>query len=429
MRRKLLIFFVISVLAILSVAGNIVAQEKEDEFIIFHYWTAGGEREAIDALFKLYQKRNPGVKIVENPVAGGGGETMLAVLMSNLAAGMPPDSFQDHSGNLLKDYFDAGYIEPIDDIWAEASFEARIPAPWVRNLKFKGHVYSAPINAHRTWLWYNKKIFTDLGIKPPEDYEELLEACKKIKEAKPEVSPLALGTREKVWVTYLYDMVLLATGGPDFYERANTGQIDFANDPTFREAIERLAALIPYIYPWHATKTWDEAGALLKTGEAAMYWMGDWILGYYLNIGMEPEVDFSAVAIPHDIWLGMTDSFPLPKGAPHPNNAKDWIRMCLTKEAQEAFNLIKGSVAMVNDVPPDVYPDPYRRQSARDLKSSRVVVGGFHGGLYTASFGSELMDILTRFLVDKDVDATIQAIAEAAERTNLAEACSWFWEQ
>jgi hypothetical protein len=37
------------------------------------------------------------------------------------------------------------------------------------------------------------------------------------------------------------------------------------------------------------------------------------------------------------------------------------------------------------------------------------------------------MDILTKFLVDQDVDAAISAIAEAAERTNLAEACSWFW--
>ncbi|MEM3434004.1 MAG: ABC transporter substrate-binding protein [Candidatus Methanomethyliaceae archaeon] len=427
-KREVFGTVVILAMILLGFVGISVAQEKESEFIIFHYWTAGGEREAINALFDLYQKRNPGVKIVENPVAGGGGETMLAVLMSNLAAGIPPDSFQDHSGNLLKDYFDAGYIEPVDDLWAEADFDARIPLPWVRNLKFKGQAYSAPINAHRTWLWYSKRLLADVGLNPPENYEELLEACRKIKEAKPEVSPLALGTREKVWVTYLYDMVLLATGGVDFYERANTGRIDFRNDPTFRRAMERFAALIPYIYPWHATKTWDEAAALLKTGEAAMYWMGDWVLGYYLNIGMEPEVDFSAVSIPSNVWLGMTDSFPLPKGAPHPNNARDWVAMCLTKEAQEAFNLIKGSVAMVNDVPPDIYPDPYRRRSAQDLKSLRVTCGGFHAGLYTAAFGSELMDILTKFLVDGDVDAAINAIAEAAERTNLAEACSWFWE-
>jgi len=155
--KRFIVWFVM-VLLVAGGMGVIWGQEKEAEFIIFHYWTAGGEKEAIDALFELYTKRNPEVKIVENPVAGGGGETMLAVLMSNLAAGIPPDSFQDHQGNQQKDYIDAGYLEAVDDIWQAANFEARINPMWVKTLKFGGHVYSVPINAHRTnWLWYNKK--------------------------------------------------------------------------------------------------------------------------------------------------------------------------------------------------------------------------------------------------------------------------------
>lgn len=421
----IMILFVVMFFALSSVS---FAQSPENEFIIFHYWTAGGEKEAVDALFKMYQERNPNVKIVENPVAGGGGETMLAVLMGNLAAGIPPDTFHDHQGNQQKDYIDAGYLDTVDDIWSEANFEERINPMWAKTLKFNDHVYSVPINAHRTnWLWYDKEIFDEVGVKAPETYDELLEACQKIKEAKPEISPLALGSREKAWVTYLYDMVLLTTGGPDFYEKANTGRIDFLNDPTFHQAMERFAALIPYIYPWHATKSWDEAAALLKTGEAAMYWMGDWVLGYYLSIGMEPEVDFSATAIPSDIWMGHADTFAFPKGAPNPNNARDWMQMCTTPEAQKAFNLIKGSVTIVNDVPPDVYPDPYRQRSANDLRTLRAVCDGYHGGMMTPAFASELMDILTRFLVDGEVDAAIEDIAKAAERTQLAEACSWFW--
>ena len=32
-----------------------------------------------------------------------------------------------------------------------------------------------------------------------------------------------------------------------------------------------------------------------------------------------------------------------------------------------------------------------------------------------------------QILVDGEVDAAIEDIAKAAERTQLAEACSWFW--
>jgi glucose/mannose transport system substrate-binding protein len=418
-------------LILAGTAGLFAGGQKEaaaNEFIIFHYWTAGGEKEAIDALYKIYQKAHPDVKILENPVAGGGGANMLAVLMSNLESGNPPDAFQDHQGNVQKAYVDAGYVLPVNDIWKEANFEARINPVWVKTLKFGGSVYSVPINAHRTnWLWYNIALLRDAGVKPPESYDELLDACKKLKAAKPAVSPLSLGTREKVWSTYLYDMCLVSAGGPDFYEKAHTGKVDFLTDPTFRKAVQRYADLIPYIYPYHATKSWDEAGALIKTGEAAMYWMGDWILGYYLNIGMVPEKDFSVTAIPKEIWMGHADTFPLPKGAPHPKLAKDWVRMITTNEAQKDFNLIKGSVTIVKDVPPSVYPDPFRQRSAKDLASLRGVIDGFHGGMMTAGFGDDMQDILTQFLTDGNVDNTIKEIAASAERNKIAAANDWFW--
>ncbi len=410
------------------IAGGQTEAAKANEFIIFHYWTAGGEKEAIDELFKIFQREHPDVKILENPVAGGGGANMLAVLMANLESGNPPDTFQDHQGNQQKAFIDPGYLSSVNDIWKETDFEARINPVWVKTLKFAGTVYSVPVNAHRTnWLWYNIGILKDAGVKAPETYEELLDAARKVKAAKPDVWPISLGTREKVWSTYLYDMCLLNTGGPDFYERADTGQIDFESDATFRKAVERYAALIPYIYPYHATKSWDEAGALLKSGEAAMYWMGDWILGYYLSIGMKPEVDFGATAIPKNIWMGHADTFPLSKGAPHLQLARDWIKMITTNEAQKNFNLKKGSVTIVKDVPASVYPDPFRQRSARDLASLRGVIDGFHGGMMTPAFGNDLQDILTQFLVDKNVDSAIKQIADSAQRNNVRSANDWFW--
>lgn len=416
----------LALLLILAVPGVLFAQKTD--FTIFHYWTAGGEKEAIDELFKIFQQQHPNVNILENPVAGGGGANMLAVLMGNLQSGNAPDAFQDHQGNQQKSFVDAGYLTPINDIWQKANFEKRINPVWVKTLKFSGNVYSVPVNAHRTnWLWYNKPLMDKAGVKPPETYDELLAACKKLKAAYPDVAPLSLGTKEKVWATYLYDMCLLTAGGPDFYERADTAQINFTTDRTFRTAMEHYAALIPYLYPYHSTKTWDQAGALLKTGEAAMYWMGDWVLGYYLSIGMQPEKDFSATVIPKNIWMGHADTFPLPKGAAHSDLARDWLQMITTAEAQKAFNLKKGSVTIVNDVPASVYPDPYRQRSARDLRSLRAVIDGYHGGMMTAAFGDDLQDILTQFLADKDVDSAIRQIAESAQRNNVKSSNDWFW--
>src|SRR5512147_229585 len=39
---------------------------------IFHWWTAPGEREAADAMFKAFKDAYPDIEVVENPVPGGG---------------------------------------------------------------------------------------------------------------------------------------------------------------------------------------------------------------------------------------------------------------------------------------------------------------------------------------------------------------------
>jgi len=401
------------------------------QFLIYDYWTAGGEKQAIDALFTMFKEKHPGVDVLENQVAGGGGSNMLAVLIGKLQSHNPPDAFQASMGSQLKDYADAGYLDPVDNIWQSTDYASNIDPMWVHMMKFEGHYWTVPLNAHRTnWLWYNKKIFDQLNLQPPTDFDSLLADAKAIKAAMPNVAPIAFGDKEAVWSTYLFDMCDLLTGGVEFMQKVDSGRIDYKTDPTFRKAMERYASLVPYLYPYPSTKTWDQAAALLKTGDAAMYWMGDWVLGYFLSIGMKPEVDFSAVALPGNVWMGHADSFPMPKGAPHPQLAEDWLKMLTTVEAQKTFNLIKGSVTILNNVPSDIYPDPYRKLSAETLHSgtAQVTSDGFHGGLMTANFGGDLMNVLTQFVSAPNVDNAINAIATAAERDNLKQNMSWYWQ-
>ncbi|RKX45102.1 MAG: ABC transporter substrate-binding protein, partial [Thermotogae bacterium] len=114
MRKFLVMFIIISAMLVT------LATEK---LVIYHWWTAGGERQAIDKLFELFKKAYPDIEIVENPIVGGGGTTLRTVLMGLLAAGMPPDTFQSLSGADLKNYVDGGYLTPVDDIWNEQNLD------------------------------------------------------------------------------------------------------------------------------------------------------------------------------------------------------------------------------------------------------------------------------------------------------------------
>src|SRR2546426_5539500 len=64
---------------------------------IFSWWTAGGEADGLAEMFKIYQQKYPGVKIVNAAVAGGAGSNAKAVLATRMQGGKPPDSFQVHA--------------------------------------------------------------------------------------------------------------------------------------------------------------------------------------------------------------------------------------------------------------------------------------------------------------------------------------------
>lgn len=144
------------------------------------------------------------------------------------------------------------------------------------------------------------------------------------------MNPLALGTKEKWEAAFVLDGLLFELGGPEYYVKLFKGQIDVKTDSNFRTALERLKALAPSIYPYHAGLTWDESCGLVVSGDAAMVSMGTWAIGYFKSRGWKPGVEFGAVTFPQKperYLLFHADAYGLPKKAPHPKVAMDWLRV------------------------------------------------------------------------------------------------------
>ncbi|TMJ02638.1 MAG: hypothetical protein E6H01_06500, partial [Bacillati bacterium ANGP1] len=78
-------WLVITLAAILIATPALYAADQQ-QLLIYHWWTAGGERQAMQVIFDWFTKKNPTTKIVDNPVAGGGGITLKTVLLGMLAA-------------------------------------------------------------------------------------------------------------------------------------------------------------------------------------------------------------------------------------------------------------------------------------------------------------------------------------------------------
>ena len=78
-----------------TVAAPLCSQAADERKLeVFSWWTSGGEAAALDVLFKVYKKQNPGVEIINATVAGGAGFAARPVLQTRLAGGKPPDTWQ-----------------------------------------------------------------------------------------------------------------------------------------------------------------------------------------------------------------------------------------------------------------------------------------------------------------------------------------------
>ena len=383
---------------------------------IFSWWTTGGEAAGLLKLFELDRKQHPGLEIINATVAGGAGQNAKAVLKTRMLGGDPPDSFQVHMGRELIDtWVTTGFMEPLDELFKGAGWEKAFPKGVLDLLKHNGAYYSVPVNIHRAnVLWYNKRVFQSAGVQPPKTFDEFFAAADKLKSAG--VTPLALGDNG-IWAsTHLFETVLIGSLGAEGYRGLWTGKTDW-NGPAVKKALETMVRVLGYVNADHAARSWDQANELLQQGKAAMTIMGDWVDADNLAKGFK-EAGWAPAPGNTRIYDALSDTFGLPKKAPHRKETLDWLRLAGSKEGQEAFNPLKGSICARTDCNPKLF-GPYLQWAMEQWKTDAIVPSLAHGAAAKESWLTAINDAMSLFVTQKDVAQAqkllVQAAADAAK--------------
>jgi len=402
---------------------------------IFHWWTAPGEREAADAMFKAMKDAYPDVEIVENPVPGGGGTEHRIVLKARITAGIPPDTFQTLGGAELKDYVDSGVLEPLDDFYTQQDYASKIPGPLLKAVTIDGHPYSVPLNMHlENILYYNLKLFDELKIKAPEGYDDLIAACEAIKAAKPDMVCLEVGSKDNWSDVFVLDTIMMELGGPEYYVKFFKGEIDVANDPIFKESLQKFAALQAYAnMSDHSSLTWDQAVGAVGAGQGAMTIMGTWAIGAFTKgSNWQPGVDFGAVNYPtkpERILLFHPDTYGCTIGAPDPVECRQWLSVVASPELQIPTDVIQGGMFARTDIDPKEFPDPIRQEMQEYVsKNPDKLILDQHGSILPNPAQVAYRVIISTFFAsaEPDVDATIKAVADMMTTFNVKEGAAWY---
>ena len=97
----------------------------------------------------------------------------------------------------------------------------------------------------------------------------------------------------------LFDGVVLATGGVEFYKKALVSKDPAAlGSDTMKKVFERMAQLKKYVDKDFSNRDWNLASAMVIEGKAGFQIMGDWAKGEFIAAGKAPNKDFLCAAAP-----------------------------------------------------------------------------------------------------------------------------------
>jgi glucose/mannose transport system substrate-binding protein len=395
---------------------------------IYHWWTSGGEAKAINALVDVFKTKYPDVAVIQSPVAGGAGYVFQAVIKPLVLAGEAPDAFQMHAGYEGKPYFDGGYLDSITNLWKDEGWESVIPKVVRDMVTFDGNYYAVPVNIHRVnVVWYNKQVLTSNGIDPTTltTWDAFFAACSKLKAAGV-ASPIALGDSGAWTDTHVLEQII-ASEGIAFYQDWVNGKVTSATDSKLVDALTKFKTYLSYVNTDHAALTWDQAIAKVIKGDAAFSVMGDWANGEFLVANKVYGTDYGTFASPgtEGMYGLCIDCFQHPKGVKHPDNSLNWLKVVGSKEGQDAFNPIKGSISARTDSDTTKY-GPYQKAAIADFKvATHMYPSVTHGSGCPTTFSAKLNDIMSAFVLNKDVSAAATALTDQTKAVSADYTTVW----
>jgi ABC-type glycerol-3-phosphate transport system substrate-binding protein len=406
-------------LALIGSAGSSSAQQVQE---FWHYLGAGGELDAVKAMMAVAEKQMPG-QMTHRPIPGGSAGLRQQVQVS-LMGGVPPAVYQLSAGLELYQLAESGRLAPLNDAWTAVNGDNIFPEGLMRVVSFGKDHYGIPFSMSILGnAFYNKAIFSKLGLTPPKTWDEFDAVAKKLKENGYQVLTSASGP---AWTTYqTYGPILSAIGVDGYWELAR-GKLSLTG-PEMTKAFDLFEKHIVANLDstWTGSKWADGLDRVMK-GEIAMYIIGDWGSGYMKQRGWEPGKDYDLFPVPGTLktTIFQADVVSALKGDKVPV-AGNFAKVVGSSEAQVAFSQKKGSLAARNDVPGDIYDVVSKVEFDKMADKSNQVVPNVYV-LLPSGFREDFGTAIEKFAATKDRKTFNAELAKLDnDRVKLLEAGSF----
>ena len=334
--------------------------DAEGTVNIYHWWTAGGEKDAIESVVSEFKSIYENIDAKSNPIPGGAGGAMVMKVKVLAQTGKSPEAFQAHPGQEIQPYLDAGLLLNLNGVWEYGELADRaIPSLVDMCTAADGNHYVVPIGIHKTnIILYNIHVFEKYGVEIPDHeditWDEFWAICDELAAKMPEGEyPLDLGDQKGWPACQVFENILLGTD-PQIYENFINGEYSVED---LTRVMETYTKLMDYVAPDHNSRDWYHATGAMVNGTYAMQIMGAWAQPLMTNMDQVYGEDYGVFTFPGtDGWFGMcVDGFVVSNNSANVEGGVRWAFSVCTQDVQEYFSGLKESISPYTDTPDDVY--------------------------------------------------------------------------
>ena len=328
---------------------------KDVSITVFHYMTQSSKQAGLDAVESAFAEAHPEYNITWDNVFYNQGTDYFPQLQTALAGGDQPEIIMGNPG-LYPDLVEQGYVADLSD--NETIKSLNLPSGDFGDVSADGKIYGFPIDFKSWGVFYNKKIFKDLGIEEPKTYTELLEDCQKIADSGIDPWAHAFGDavfgdiemRNYVWTKALDD------GQNDVFEKLMNGEKKLEDYDFFKDGLNLWAERLAWMRDDAMTNDQNAALEVFTSGKAAMMYFGTWGIGDLESLIEGTDFEYGFFVEPIDdegsakLNVQVDQSFMVNPNAENFDVATEFMEYWVTEgaaswSAKSWMPLLNGSVA------------------------------------------------------------------------------------
>ena len=344
--KKLICAFlsILMVLSLFSACVSFADGPSGEVEIASHFAPGSFQAEVFQGIADAFMAHNPDIKVV---IQFNGNENM-AKMKTRFAAGDAPDIIWTSPSDMLW-YDQNDLLAPVDDIYNGPNYSGT--GTVADDYKYKAVVDMNTVNGRLMALpaelcagswYYNKAIFSELGLSVPKTWDEFVANNQKMLDAG--ISPIAADGNVDFYLPWYFTNLSVRLAGLDAYENALLNKDSSVWDnPAFLKAAELvLEGITPYFQPGMKGTQYPAANALFAQGIAAQTYCASWFPQEIISITPEdfeyglfpfPEVEGSVET--RNVVEMKANSYVLTAGAKNPEAAKVVLQYLVSKEGIE----------------------------------------------------------------------------------------------